>query len=142
MPKDGFGCNLGATWLLGRSEGMACKTIIRSGPRLQTFSFLALGVQNVRPIELDDPPCCAISVPRSDTDSKHPIFTAKKLFEKWKAAVFPGLESDLEFRGFRPYTATVYYVDKENRSCIITVDQMASEIRLAEEAAECAKNSK
>ena len=47
----------------------------------------------------------------------------------------------LEFRGFRPFTATVYYVDRENRSCMITVDQMASDIRLAEEAAESGKNS-
>lgn len=66
--------------------------------------------------------------------------SARELFEKWKAAVFPGYESELEFRSFRPYTATVYYVDKENHACMITVDQMASEIRLAEEAAESGKS--
>jgi hypothetical protein len=69
------------------------------------------------------------------------VITARELFEKWKAAAFPGEPSELEFRSFRPFTATVYYVDKENRSCMITVDQMASDIRLAEEAAESGKNS-
>lgn len=74
---------------------------------------------------------------------RHPggkVITASELFKKWKAAVFPGQESELEFRGFRPHTATVCYVDKENGACMITVDQMASEIRLAEEAAESGKN--
>ena len=70
------------------------------------------------------------------------MITARELFEKWTAAVFPGHESELEFRSFRPYTATVYYVDKENRACMITVDQMANEIRLAEEAAESGKSLK
>lgn len=69
------------------------------------------------------------------------MITARELFEKWKAALFPGSQSALEFRSFRPFTATVYYVDEENRSCMITVDQMASDIRLAEEAAESGKNS-
>ena len=69
------------------------------------------------------------------------MITAKQLFEQWKAAVFPGKESELEFRSFRPSTATVYYVDEENYSCMITVVQMASEIRLAEEVAESAKDS-
>ncbi len=68
------------------------------------------------------------------------MITARELFKKWKAAVFPGRQSVLEFRGFRPFTATVYYVDRENRSCMITVDQMASDIRLAEEAAESGKD--
>ena len=68
------------------------------------------------------------------------MITASELFEKWKAALFPGNQSELAFRSFRPFTATVYYVDKENRSCMITVDQMASDIRLAEEAAESGKN--
>jgi hypothetical protein len=31
---------------------------------------------------------------------------------------------------------TVYYFDKENRSCMITAEEMASAIRLAEEAAD------
>lgn len=69
------------------------------------------------------------------------MITARELFEKWKAGIFPGKQSELEFRGLRPFTATVYYVDKENRSCMITVDQMASDIRLAEEATESSKNS-
>ena len=69
------------------------------------------------------------------------MITARELFEKWKAAVFLERQSVLEFRGFRPFTATVYYVDRENRSCMITVDQMASDIRLAEEAAESGEDS-
>jgi hypothetical protein len=69
------------------------------------------------------------------------VITARELFEKWKAAVFLGRQSVLEFRGCRPFTATVYYVDRENRSCMITVDQMASDIRLAEEAAESGEDS-
>ena len=74
---------------------------------------------------------------------RHPggnVITASELFKKWKAAVFRGQESELEFRGFRPNTAAVYYVDKENGACMITLDQMASEIRLAEEAVKSAKN--
>ena len=42
----------------------------------------------------------------------------------------PRTGSELEFRSFRPYSATVYYVDRENGARMITVDQMASEIRL------------
>jgi len=69
------------------------------------------------------------------------VITARELFEKWEAAVSPGKQSELEFRSFPPFTATVCDVDKENRSCMTTVDQMASEMRIAEEAAESGKNS-
>jgi hypothetical protein len=60
-------------------------------------------------------------------------------------AVFPGQESELEFRNFRSAEATVYYMAKRpgaNRSGKITVDQMANEIRIAEEAKGRDKDSK
>jgi hypothetical protein len=66
--------------------------------------------------------------------------TARELFDKWKGAVFPGQESELEFRNFRPGNDTVHYVDRRagtgERSCMITTGQMDAQIKVAQAAEE------